>query len=300
MGLISLISPRNRLVDGGTGGSGSARYCYSVWLRHVVRLGEAGLWNRPERVAELGPGDSIGTGLAALLTGASVYDGLDVVPYTDVDTSLSILDELADLVGKHEKVPDDSEFPEVWPKLTSYAFPDGLLDTRSELIAQRHRTIADDIRRNAFSGVVRYRAPFDLLDSSLEHQVDLVWSQAVLEHVDDLDRTYRAMSNWLTPTGICSHVIDFRAHALSTRWDGHQMYPDWLLRVTRGRRRFLLNRQPLSRHLEGLMANGFEIAVLDRREQNPTGQDHEYGPIYSTMGLADRRTAIGYLIATRT
>ena len=63
-----------------TGGTSSARYCYSVWLRHLVMAYDSGLLQRPPAtVAELGPGDSIGIGLAALLSGARKYHALDVV-----------------------------------------------------------------------------------------------------------------------------------------------------------------------------------------------------------------------------
>src|SRR5689334_3926898 len=54
----------------GTGGSSSARYCYSVWLRHLSMAARLGLNTDPKDVAELGPGHSIGVGLAALLSGA--------------------------------------------------------------------------------------------------------------------------------------------------------------------------------------------------------------------------------------
>ena len=49
--------------EGSTGGTDSARYCYSVWLRHLV-LGtrSAAVKSIPRVVAELGPGDSIGIG----------------------------------------------------------------------------------------------------------------------------------------------------------------------------------------------------------------------------------------------
>ncbi len=53
----------------GTGGTISARYCYSVWLRHLCVARDYGLPTQPSVIAELGPGDSIGSGLAGLLTG---------------------------------------------------------------------------------------------------------------------------------------------------------------------------------------------------------------------------------------
>ena len=51
---------------GSTGGSNGARYCYAVWLRHFVTLSQHGFQVNGATVGELGPGDSIGTGLAAL------------------------------------------------------------------------------------------------------------------------------------------------------------------------------------------------------------------------------------------
>src|SRR3977135_940863 len=38
----------------------SARYCYSVWLRHLVNAWQQGLHTLPEVVVELGPGSSQG------------------------------------------------------------------------------------------------------------------------------------------------------------------------------------------------------------------------------------------------
>jgi len=44
-----------------TGGSDTALYCYSVWLRHMSLAHEAGLCaSAPRLVADFGPGDSIG------------------------------------------------------------------------------------------------------------------------------------------------------------------------------------------------------------------------------------------------
>jgi len=61
----------------------NARYCYSVWLRHLSILNENGLNTNPSVVAELGPGDSMGVGLMTLLTGTKKYYAFDVVRHTN-------------------------------------------------------------------------------------------------------------------------------------------------------------------------------------------------------------------------
>ena len=74
-------------------------------------------------IAELGPGDSIGTGLAGLLSGSEKYYALDVIEYTDIKKNISIFDELVSLFANHSTLPDDNEFPRAVPRLDSYNFP---------------------------------------------------------------------------------------------------------------------------------------------------------------------------------
>ena len=65
----------------GGGSTRSARYCYGVWLRHLILASQSGLSTSPQVVAELGPGESIGMGVDALLCGvrAYMYPGCDRV-----------------------------------------------------------------------------------------------------------------------------------------------------------------------------------------------------------------------------
>jgi hypothetical protein len=66
----------------GTGGSDSARYCYAAWLRHLASFSDVAPELRPRVAAEMGPGDSLGLGIAALLSGVERYAALDVLAWS--------------------------------------------------------------------------------------------------------------------------------------------------------------------------------------------------------------------------
>src|SRR5258708_2426522 len=89
-----------RVRRASTGGSDSPRYCYSAWLRHLIMLSQHGFQLKGSRVGELGPGDSIGIGLAALLSGADQYVGLDIVPFSAKANLETILDDLIALYSR--------------------------------------------------------------------------------------------------------------------------------------------------------------------------------------------------------
>jgi SAM-dependent methyltransferase len=53
--------------------------------------------------------------------------------------------------------------------------------------------------------------------SELNSEVDLVFSRAVLEHVNDLDATFDDMARALQPDGIMLHQVDLKSHGLHRR-----------------------------------------------------------------------------------
>src|SRR6266545_1011231 len=246
-GTLTWVSALNawRIRRASTGGSDSPRYCYSAWLRHLISLDRYGFRIGNARVGELGPGDSIGIGLAALLSGAAHYIGLDIVPFSAKANLEKIFDELVELFSRGDSIPDNDEFPHLRPRLDSYAFPRHLIDLSN--FSARAETIRKELRIGVEgSQVVTYQAPWTSPNDIGLSSLDLIFSQAVLEHVDNLDETYQSMFAWLKPGGCASHVIDFSAHHLSPFWNGHWAYSDLQWRLVRGRREFLLNRQPLS------------------------------------------------------
>jgi hypothetical protein len=95
-------------------------------------------------------------------------------------------------------------------------------------------------------------------DRAIERDsIDMLYSQAVLEHVDELVGSYRAMRLWIKPDGVISHQIDFRCHNTARAWNGHWKYSDFVWTLIRGRRSYLLNREPYSTHLRLLAESGF-------------------------------------------
>jgi hypothetical protein len=251
-----------RMSHASTGGTDSARYCYSVWLRHLITLHIYGFQVKGAHIGELGPGESIGIGLAALLSGAAKYVGLDIVPFSSRANLESIFDELVQLYSHREIIPHANEFPLVRPRLDSYEFPNQLIDWSD--FSNKASTIRDDLRSINNGQFISYHAPWTSLDDVSTGTLDLIFSQAVMEHVDALQETYAAMSTWLKPGGYASHVIDFGAHGRSPFWNGHWAYSDLEWTLARGRREFFLNRQPSSAHVACARKVGFEILALKR------------------------------------
>src|ERR1700704_1131908 len=91
-GLLTFVLPRV-FYSRHTGGTDSARYCYSVFLRHLVRIHSTTGQVPLGRIAELGPGDSLGVGLAALIAGGERYYAFDVSPFSNQARNLNIFDE---------------------------------------------------------------------------------------------------------------------------------------------------------------------------------------------------------------
>ncbi len=262
-GIATFLPGVKNYLQQRTGGTDSARYCYSVWLRHLVKAKMNGLDPYPKIVAELGPGDSLGIGLAALLSGCEKYCAFDVVEYGNVERNLQIFDALVSLFRNKSPIPGDDEFPQVKPYLDKYDFPADILDEHRLQFAlkeSRIEKIRDAIKHSILTNsLVQYKVPWHDANILEEGSVDMIYSQAVLEHVDDLQNTYKSMQLWLKSTGYISHQIDFRSHGTASEWNGHWMYSDFAWKLIRGKRSYLLNREPYSTHLNILEEEGFKI-----------------------------------------
>ncbi|MBZ0266124.1 hypothetical protein K8I28_15815, partial [bacterium] len=197
-GILS-YTPLLKILQKGTRGTNSAEYCYSTWLRHLVMANQNGMHTIPSTIAELGPGDSLGIGLAGLLSGADRLVALEAFDHVNNEMNLQIFDNLLTLFQNRAPIGDANQFPRLGPKLDSYSFPSSLLTdeqlTKSlapERVTQIREQLANLGKRNENESeqLIRYIVPWDNSEVIEEETIDFLYSQAVLEHVEDIPFTY--------------------------------------------------------------------------------------------------------------
>jgi hypothetical protein len=255
------------------GGTDSARYCYSIWMRHLINLNDNFGNRNYKTVAEIGPGDSLGMGIMALITGAEKYYAFDVKKYINTEKNIQIYEELIKLFISKERIPDDEEFPLIEPKLTNYEFPSQLFESNFDNLINEKRLekIKKAIEEEAFDDMeIKYIIPWDTEYKQLKSKVDLVFTQAVMEHLNDLEKAYYIMYNVLKDGGCISHEIDFSSHETHEKWFGHLNYGNILWKIIMHGRPYDINRMPHSKHMDLIKKAGFsdikEKRTLDSKE----------------------------------
>jgi SAM-dependent methyltransferase len=304
-GLLTWVPGVQRaLYDRHAGGStGSAAYCYGVWLKHLSLLWHQGMRAVPATILELGPGASLGTGLAALLSGAERHVAIDAIPLVRPEANLAVLRELLALFRARAPRPARS-----WPDY------DDLLDERlfpSHILTEEAlgRSLAEDRLASLVGAVeglasgspksaLRYGTWSDP-DPLAPGEADLILSHSVLQHVADLDSVYRHCRRWLKPGGWMSHQVDFSAHGVTGVWNGHLRYGEHLWTLVAGRRPYFLNRQPCSAHLGLLSDHGFEVVSLIRNTRTDGVERAMLAPRWRDLPEEDLFTAGAFIQARK-
>lgn len=256
--------PRRCFTRPGTGGTYAAEYCYSVWLRHLVHLHQNGLIagaSALEQVAEIGPGDSLGTGMAALYSGTRQYTALDVIRHADVTVNRKVNDKLLQLFLQHRDIPC-TDYPDLYPALTDYRFPVPLVSRDDQHFKETHQLLSQSLHPEITDGPLRYIVPWMDTEQLPRNELDLIFSQAAMEHVEDIGSAYMLMYRMLKKGGVISHQIDFRAHEMTNEWDGHFYIRKNTWSILSHGRKYPMNRLPLSAHLKAATAAGFRIATV--------------------------------------
>lgn len=209
-------------------------YAYRVVMTHLDRIGGR------ERVRgavclELGPGDSLASAVIASALGARKIYLVDVGDFADRDIA-TYRAIAAGLVRRGLAAPDLSAVAtveEMLSALNAVYLTDGLASLRR---------IEDE-------------------------SVDLVWSQAVLEHIRlrEIRPLFGELRRILRRPGIMSHRIDFQDHLggslnnlrfSETLWETEFM----------AKSGFYTNRMRVSQMLRAMEEAGFELASVERGE----------------------------------
>lgn len=286
-----------------------ARYGYSVWLRHIATLDRAGVRGPFSTVVELGPGNSVATGICAILSGSARYIGLDVIRHVSHRSGMTVFRELKGLFDAREPIPGPHAFPMVRPTLSDYGFPASV----PEIVSQERRAdsrealLREDLDAIASGGdggeALRYVVPWTS-HSVAPGTVDLVFSQAALQEIPHRDEarsplrnTIEATSRWLKPGGVASHQIDFGFYGMQP-WNVHWTWHDWTWKLLRGRRDNFVNREPLSTYVSLMQENGLSIVAIvpDEGEGVP---DTQLSPRYRVLPENERRTRSAHLIVRK-
>jgi hypothetical protein len=268
------------------GGTNSAQYCYSVWAKHLTMLNANGMTEIPRTVAELGPGDSLGVGICALLSGAAAYYAFDVVEYASADKNLRLLDELVQLYTRRAGVQTIG-WPDFSEHLDSKRFPKVLTADllSANLKESRVQAIRDALQNRESDIVIKYVVPWDSPQVIKQASVDLILSHSVLEHVKDLGFTLKACASWLKHDGWMSHQVDFSSHGISKAWNGHWQYSEWMWRLVVGGRPYLINRVPADQLLSIVEQDGYQINLVLRSERTDGLPRERLRPTWRKMAV---------------
>jgi hypothetical protein len=290
-----------RKSDPGDEGVVSANGAYAIFMRYLYALARIGLSFDGKVVVELGPGSSYGMGIASILSGARRYYAFDLIDHTTAERNLAIFDALVEMFSNRVAIPHDGFCARIFPFIDDPAFPTKLLpDSLLErtLHPDRLKAIRHDLASQG-EVFIRSRSSADLANASIDEPANIIVSESVLEHVDDLKSTYAAFGRWLAPDGAMVHLIDYTSHNLSHDWNGHWQCSPYLWSLVRGKRYYLINRMPHHVHVDLLRANGFTVVHSDlcRRVDGLTRD--QLSPEFRTMSSIDATTALASIACRR-
>lgn len=302
-GLLSWVPGLHQAFAQHGSGTSSPSYCYGVWLKHLTLLWQAGMHHIPQSVVELGPGASVGTGVAALLSGAHRYTGIDAVDFTSSKSNMEAFHGL-ELLFRNRAPRPSSGFPPYDQYLDERLFPSHILSP--EVLAralenERVKAIHHAVRAlGTGEPDSRLRYCTWARPLSIPHgTVDLVFSHVVVNQVNDLDMVYANCSRWLGPGGWMSHHIDFTSLGTTSAWNGHRAYGEIAWKIACGRRPYFVNRAVLGEHLECMKAHGFDVVEVHRGTLPGGLARHEHAPRWRACSDEDLATRTAFVIARK-
>jgi hypothetical protein len=292
-GLASRIPGMSRSLNGGN--APSAPYGYDVWMKHLWHLWKNGLRKVPETVVELGPGQSLGVGLPALLSGANAYYGLDSADICDLSASVNLLNEMVPLFRGHAG-QQIKGWPDYGPEFPDRILPQPLLD--SALSPARIEAIARAFKNDS-PITIRYVAPWTER-SIAPRSADLVLSHVVMQYFSDLVTIYTVMYDWLKPGGMISHQIDFSGLQFArNEWNSYWSREEWTWRMIAGNRSGAISRLPFAAHVSAMQSAGFEIVCALRKTDQGGISREALASRWVSLSDSDLHTRGGFIQARK-
>lgn len=283
-----------------TGGTNEAAYCYSTWLRHLIKM-NMHVRCIPEHVLELGPGDSLGVGICALLSGAKSYTGVDIYKYWQPQTNVQMFEQLVKLFTARADMANEKEYPRLTPYLNNYNFPYDILSEeilRDALAPARLDAIRNELaspqQQNKY---VKFYSPWRKEDVPNE-SIDFIFSQSVLQYTD-LNLVYSSMQAWMKVGGLSAHVIDFSSLGITKTWNGHWSFSDREWKHYSYKKNMLLNRAPYTSHKELLESINFEIIHADKYFKANNLKRDQLGESFKGMSDEDLSTHAAYVLSKK-
>jgi len=197
----SRLPTKGNIARSGLDVAASCQYVQSIFAKVDKLVTASGGWEG-KSVLEIGPGDSLGTGLLVLAHGAQRYQAIDRFA-----VSFDPAGERQIFAALQSSLPEPAR-----QRLADVIAlsPDGFF-TRSERFAYTNSLPLES-------------APAHFGEQSF----DVIYSNAVLEHVRDLEASLRAIRRLLAPGGVMLYAVDLRSHQ---NYERHALefleYPRW-------------------------------------------------------------------------
>jgi hypothetical protein len=257
----------------------------------------------PRSVVELGPGASIGAGIAALLSGAERYTAIDAKAHASQERNLRVMQELLALFRDRAPRPVAG-----WPSFDQYL--DERMFPADTLTEERLRDAMAPARLERIARAVTGSDPMPAGEIAVDYHtwsdppralgdVDLVFSHVVVNQVEDLAGLYSTCARWLKPGGWMSHQVDCTSLHTTDEWNGHLCVGERTWKVMQGNRPYFVNRERLATHLALMRRHGFSIVRVLRRLRDDGIARESLAPRWRHISDEDLRTASAFVIARR-
>jgi hypothetical protein len=249
-----------------TGGSSDGLYVVQIFLLQIyfIKIKNKDIFNSNsfDTVCEFGPGDSAAIGMMhTLVNDCSKYVAFDAHPYLNLElTKKSCLDAVALL----KDINTDNDLATIFEnhRFKSYIDIELLFLYVSGNISNKIGLV-DEKMIDIKISEIEYHAPYSLKEFDKKYSFDLIFSQAVLEHCDNLSEIYSFQESNLSPGGIAYNHIDFKSHGTSFRWNGHYGFSNKRYRALQKSNTFQwINRLPVSFHISAMQNAGLDIKEL--------------------------------------